>query len=264
MDLRDVLGRRPVTPERRAAMEAAVLGIEELLDRGDDATGAVEALNAMTGHSFGLDDFRPYCGAPDREDVIEWACAPPPVRLPAIARGELVEIVRRILADPADDWYNASGNANANVNPNASGNANANVNLNASGNANANVKILQVEKKIRSRVKKQMEKTQKEYYLNEQMQAIQKELGGGERDEFKNEIQEIEEKLKTKRMSKEAAAQGQEGAQEAEDDAPDERGGDRRAQLHRLDPRRCPGTTRAKSATTSTRPRRSSTRTTTA
>ncbi len=59
-----------------------------------------------------------------------------------------------------------------------------------------------MEKKIRSRVKKQMEKTQKEYYLNEQMQAIQKELGGGERDEFKNEIQEIEEKLKTKRMSK--------------------------------------------------------------
>src|SRR5258705_202319 len=63
----------------------------------------------------------------------------------------------------------------------------------------AEIEILQVEKKIRSRVKKQMEKTQKEYYLNEQMQAIQKELGGGERDEFKNEIQEIEEKLKTKR-----------------------------------------------------------------
>ena len=68
----------------------------------------------------------------------------------------------------------------------------------------AEIEILQVEKKIRSRVKKQMEKTQKEYYLNEQMQAIQKELGGGERDEFKTEIQEIEEKLKTKRMSEEA------------------------------------------------------------
>src|SRR5277367_915113 len=68
----------------------------------------------------------------------------------------------------------------------------------------AEIEILQVEKKIRSRVKKQMEKTQKEYYLNEQMQAIQKELGGGERDEFKNEIQEIEETLKNKRMSKEA------------------------------------------------------------
>jgi len=47
-----------------------------------------------------------------------------------------------------------------------------------------------------------MEKTQKEYYLNEQMQAIQKELG--ERDEFKNEIQELEEKIKTKKLSKEA------------------------------------------------------------
>jgi ATP-dependent Lon protease len=64
------------------------------------------------------------------------------------------------------------------------------------------IEILQVEKKIRTRVKKQMEKTQKEYYLNEQMQAIQKELG--ERDEFKNEIQEVEEKIKSKKMSKEA------------------------------------------------------------
>src|SRR5271165_1094925 len=70
----------------------------------------------------------------------------------------------------------------------------------------AEIEILQVEKKIRSRVKKQMEKTQKEYYLNEQMQAIQKELGGGERDEFKNEIQEIEDTLKNKRMSKEGSA----------------------------------------------------------
>jgi ATP-dependent Lon protease len=68
----------------------------------------------------------------------------------------------------------------------------------------AEIEILQVEKKIRSRVKKQMEKTQKEYYLNEQMQAIQKELGGGERDEFKNELSEIEEKLKGKQLSEEA------------------------------------------------------------
>ncbi|MBX3247041.1 MAG: endopeptidase La [Myxococcales bacterium] len=67
---------------------------------------------------------------------------------------------------------------------------------------NNEIEILQVEKKIRSRVKKQMEKSQKEYYLNEQMQAIQKELG--ERDEFKSELQEIEEKLKTKRLSEEA------------------------------------------------------------
>ena len=66
----------------------------------------------------------------------------------------------------------------------------------------AEIEILLVEKKIRTRVKKQMEKSQKEYYLNEQMQAIQKELG--ERDEFKNEIQELEEKIAQKRMSKEA------------------------------------------------------------
>jgi ATP-dependent Lon protease len=68
------------------------------------------------------------------------------------------------------------------------------------------VEILQVEKKIRTRVKRQMERTQKEYYLNEQMQAIQKELGGGERDEFKNELQELTEQIKNKRLSKEAEA----------------------------------------------------------
>src|SRR5256885_617528 len=66
------------------------------------------------------------------------------------------------------------------------------------------IEILQVEKKIRTRVKKQMEKTQKEYYLNEQMQAIQKELG--ERDEFKSELAELEDKIKNKKMSKEAVA----------------------------------------------------------
>jgi ATP-dependent Lon protease len=65
----------------------------------------------------------------------------------------------------------------------------------------AEIEILQVEKKIRTRVKKQMEKSQKEYYLNEQMQAIQKELG--DRDEFKNELQELEARIKNKSMSKE-------------------------------------------------------------
>jgi len=64
------------------------------------------------------------------------------------------------------------------------------------------IEILQVEKKIRSRVKKQMERSQKEYYLNEQMQAIQKELG--ERDEFKSEIHDLERAIKRKRMSEEA------------------------------------------------------------
>jgi len=64
------------------------------------------------------------------------------------------------------------------------------------------IEILQVEKKIRTRVKKQMEKNQKEYYLNEQMQAIQKELGS--QDEFKNELAELEDKIRRKKMSKEA------------------------------------------------------------
>jgi len=62
--------------------------------------------------------------------------------------------------------------------------------------------VLQVEKKIRNRVKRQMEKTQREYYLNEQMKAIQRELGDA--DEEKDEIAELEEKIKTVKLSKEA------------------------------------------------------------
>lgn len=64
------------------------------------------------------------------------------------------------------------------------------------------IEILEVEKKIRSRVKRQMEKSQKEYYLNEQMQAIQKELG--DKDDYQNELLELEEKARKKKMSKEA------------------------------------------------------------
>ena len=64
------------------------------------------------------------------------------------------------------------------------------------------IEILEVEKKIRSRVKRQMEKSQKEYYLNEQMQAIQKELG--DKDDYHNEILELEEKARKKKMTKEA------------------------------------------------------------
>jgi ATP-dependent Lon protease len=64
------------------------------------------------------------------------------------------------------------------------------------------IEILEVEKKIRTRVKKQMERSQKEYYLNEQMQAIQKELG--EKDDYQAELQELEEQAKKKKWSKEA------------------------------------------------------------
>ena len=65
------------------------------------------------------------------------------------------------------------------------------------------IEILKVEKKIMSRVKKQVEKTQKEYYLNEQMRAIKKELG--ERDDFLGELRELESRIKRKRLSREAS-----------------------------------------------------------
>jgi len=70
------------------------------------------------------------------------------------------------------------------------------------GMMNNEIGVMQVEKRIRNRVKRQMEKSQREYYLNEQIKAIQKELGEGE--DGRNEIQEIEETLKTTKLSKEA------------------------------------------------------------
>ena len=61
--------------------------------------------------------------------------------------------------------------------------------------------VLQVERKIRSRVKRQMEKTQREYYLNEQLKAIQKELGEG--DEGRDELSELDERIRKTKLSKE-------------------------------------------------------------
>ncbi|MDQ7782972.1 MAG: endopeptidase La [Desulfomonilaceae bacterium] len=66
------------------------------------------------------------------------------------------------------------------------------------------VEIAEIEKKIRERVKKQMEKSQKEYYLNEQMRAIQKEMG--DKDDFKNEIADLEEQLANKKLPPEPEA----------------------------------------------------------
>src|SRR5271157_2519623 len=63
------------------------------------------------------------------------------------------------------------------------------------------ISVLQVEKRIRTRVKRQMEKTQREYYLNEQMKAIQKELGD---EDGKDDLAEIDERIKTTKLSKEA------------------------------------------------------------
>ena len=69
------------------------------------------------------------------------------------------------------------------------------------------ISVLQVEKKIRSRVKRQMEKTQREYYLNEQMKAIQRELG--ETDDQRDEILEIEARIRKTKLSKEARAKAE-------------------------------------------------------
>ena len=72
------------------------------------------------------------------------------------------------------------------------------------GLMDAELDLFQVEKRIRGRVKKQMEKSQREYYLNEQMKAIQKELG--DLDDAPNEMEEIQKKIKDARMPEEAQA----------------------------------------------------------
>jgi len=68
----------------------------------------------------------------------------------------------------------------------------------------AEIEIYKTEQRIKERVKKQMGKTQRDYYLNEQMRAIQKEMGT--KDEYKSELDELQSRIKRKRMSKEAAA----------------------------------------------------------
>ena len=67
------------------------------------------------------------------------------------------------------------------------------------------ISVLQVEKRIRTRVKRQMEKTQREYYLNEQMKAIQKELGD---EDGKDEMSELEERIKIDQALQGSARQG--------------------------------------------------------
>ncbi|NLI80296.1 MAG: endopeptidase La [Deltaproteobacteria bacterium] len=72
------------------------------------------------------------------------------------------------------------------------------------GQIRSELEIIQTEERIKGRVKKQMEKTQREYYLTEQMRAIQKEMG--EKDDFKSELEELEKRIKRKRLTHEAAA----------------------------------------------------------
>ncbi|MFP5213797.1 MAG: endopeptidase La [Acidobacteriota bacterium] len=72
------------------------------------------------------------------------------------------------------------------------------------GHIRAEIEILQTEERIKGRVKKQMEKTQREYYLNEQMRAIQKEMG--EKDDFKSELEDLEKRIKRKKLTQEASS----------------------------------------------------------
>ena len=69
------------------------------------------------------------------------------------------------------------------------------------------ISVMQTEKKIRNRVKRQMEKTQREYYLNEQMKAIQRELG--EQDDTRDELNELEKRIKKAKLSKEARSKAE-------------------------------------------------------
>ena len=93
------------------------------------------------------------------------------------------------------------------------------------------ISVLQVEKRIRTRVKRQMEKTQREYYLNEQMKAIQKELGD---EDGKDDLAEIEERIKNDEAVQGSARQGDCRTEETASDVADVGGSDGRAQLSRL------------------------------
>ena len=93
--------------------------------------------------------------------------------------------------------------------------------------------VLQVEKKIKSRVKRQMEKTQREYYLNEQLKAIQRELGNEGEEGDGDEIAELTHKIADAQAVEGSAQQGDRRAQEVEDDGADVSGGDGGAQLSR-------------------------------
>ena len=93
--------------------------------------------------------------------------------------------------------------------------------------------VLQVEKKIKSRVKRQMEKTQREYYLNEQLKAIQRELGNEDDEGEADEVAELTQKIATLKLSKEARTKATAELKKLKTMAPMSGRGDRRAQLPR-------------------------------
>ena len=92
------------------------------------------------------------------------------------------------------------------------------------------IEKLNMDRSIQSRVKRQMEQAQKEYYLNEKIKAIQKELGRGEKSEF----DELKKKIETAGMPKDVLREGDPGAEEAGGDAADVGRVDRVAQLSGL------------------------------
>ncbi len=94
------------------------------------------------------------------------------------------------------------------------------------------IEILEIESRIKGRVKKQMEKTQRDYYLNEQIRAIQKEMG--EQDDFKNELQELEKKDQAEKDVPGGHAQGPGRVQKTQVDVPHVGRGHRGPQLYRL------------------------------
>jgi multidrug resistance efflux pump len=100
----------------------------------------------------------------------------------------------------------------------------------------AEIDLYQIEKRIRGRVKKQMEKSQREYYLNEQMKAIQKELG--DLDEAPNELDDLQRGSKRAACPKKRASKAQTELAKLKADVADVGRGDGRAQLSRLDPQR--------------------------
>jgi ATP-dependent Lon protease len=118
--------------------------------------------------------------------------------------------------------------------------------------------VLQVEKKIRSRVKRQMEKTQREYYLNEQLKAIQRELGNEGEEGEGDELAELAKKIERTKLSKEARSKAQGELKKLRAMAP------MSAATISTCCSACPGARSPKSRRTSPRHRRSSTRTITA
>ena len=102
------------------------------------------------------------------------------------------------------------------------------------GHVRGEIEINQTEERIKGRVKRQMEKTQREYYLNEQMRAIQKEMG--EKDDFKSELEELEKRIKRKKLTTEAATKVRGEFKKLKFMSPHECRGHGGQKLHRLDP----------------------------